>query len=273
MTGAHPLQHPHHMQRSAARRLGSSLGGDPPQQRAACKVDAETASRRIAAAYTRLGPHPPANQDNTGRVHAALAYYYAPSSSPRQLMSAGTHSCCHSQHRSTQPGMRRREDDSPARPPDNTQIASTPILKERTSVACVVIVLLEQSQEEPEQHSARTTEGYHTNNCSVNKPNQMHNEKQIAGLHRKWNAKGSPRVAKCLEMHQAMQVYTFNRKSTFSIMCLSCQGVDYQLCLVFSCGLTSVPFTSFGYPLCLSASMHTILSKSIDLLVLRANGY
>ena len=33
------------------------------------------------------------------------------------------------------------------------------------------------------------------------------------------------------------------------------------------------PFTSFGYPLCLSASMHTILSKSIDLLVLRANGY
>ena len=53
--------------------------------------------------------------------------------------------------------MRRQEDDSP--PPDNTQIASTPILKERTSVACVVSVLLEQSQEEPKQHSARTTEG------------------------------------------------------------------------------------------------------------------
>jgi len=76
----------------------------------------------------------------------------------------------------------------------------------------------------------------------------MHNEKQIAGLHRKWNAKGSPRVAKCLEVYQAMQVYTFNRKSTLSIMCLSCQGVDYRLRLVFSCGLTSVPFPSFGYP-------------------------
>ena len=113
MTGAHPLQHPHHMQRSAARRLGSSLGGDPPQQRAACKVDAEAASRRIDAACTRLGHRPPANQDNTGRGRAALAYYYAPSSSHRQLISAGMHSYCHAQHRSTQPGMRRQEDDSP----------------------------------------------------------------------------------------------------------------------------------------------------------------
>ena len=111
VTGAHPLQRPHHIQRSTARSLGSSPEGDSSQQRAACKVDAEAASRRIAAACTRLGPHPPANQDNTGRVHAALAYYYAPSSSPRQLMSAGTHSCCHSQHRSTQPGMRKQEDD------------------------------------------------------------------------------------------------------------------------------------------------------------------
>ena len=33
-------------------------------------------------------------------------------------------------------------------------------------------------------------------------------------------------------MHQAMQVYIFNRKSTLSIMCLPYQGVDYRLCLV-----------------------------------------
>ena len=162
MTGAHPLQHPHHMQRSAARSLGSSPEGDSSQQRAACKVDAEAASRRIAAACTRLGPHPPANQDNTGRVHAALAYYYAPSSSPRQLMSAGTHSCCHSQHKNTQPAMRRQEDNSkPPTPlrPDNTWTASTPILKERSSAACVVIVLLEQSHGESKQRVVHTPRG------------------------------------------------------------------------------------------------------------------
>jgi len=155
VTGAHPLQHPHHMQGSAARRLGLSPEKDSSQQRAACKVDAEAASRRIAATCSRLGPHPPANQDNTGRVSDALAYYYAPSSGHRQLISAGTHSCCHSQHRSTQPGMRKQEDD----PPDNTQIASTPILKERTSTVCVVIVLLEQSHGESKQRVVHTPRG------------------------------------------------------------------------------------------------------------------
>ena len=108
------MQHPHQMQRSAARHLGSFLEGDSSQQRAACKVDAEAVSRQIVAACTRLGLRPPANQDNTGRVRAALACDYAPSSSHGQLISAGTHSYCHCQHRSMQPGLRGQGDDSDA---------------------------------------------------------------------------------------------------------------------------------------------------------------
>ena len=156
------LRHPHHPQRSAAQRMGSSLRGEPSQQQAACKVDTEAASRRIAAACTLQGARPPTNQDNTGKVHVALACWYVLSSSPRQLMSAGTHSCCHSQHRNTNPDMRRQEDNSkPPTPlrPDNTWSASTPILRERTSVACVVIVLLEQSQGEPKQRGVHTIGG------------------------------------------------------------------------------------------------------------------
>ena len=41
---------------------------------------------------------------------------------------------------------------------------------------------------------------------------------QDKNLHREWNAEGSPHAAKCLELQQAMQVYTFSWKSTLSIM-------------------------------------------------------
>ena len=88
-------------------------------------------------------------------------------------------------------------------------------------------------------------EEYHTNNCPVDTPKNMNDNKQIQGLHREWNAQGWPRVAACSELHQAMQVYTFSWMSNLSIMCLPCQGVTYRICLVFFCGLTSVPFTSF----------------------------
>ena len=79
-------------------------------------------------------------------------------------------------------------------------------------------------------------------------PKRMHSKKRLQGLHREWNAKGSPRVAKCLELHQAMQVYTFSWMSTMSTMCLPCQGVTHRLCRIFFCGLTSAPLTSFLLP-------------------------
>ena len=95
-----------------------------------------------------------------------------------------------------------------------------------------------------------------------------------------------------------MQVYTFIRKSTLPIMCLSCQGVDYRLRLsdipfpVRSCPDMSCPElfywqallrrlhrnvhmsvpASVGIPVSV-CSMPTILSESIHLLGVHTNSH